>query len=65
MILDKTFPFILSWKPVLQGLKVTLLKTQSNASLARALCEALKIPNIEKIIKAIIQGMLNYFYYFI
>jgi hypothetical protein len=53
-------PFIFSLKSVLHGLKVILLKTQSKAWRAKARCVALKIPKIEKTIKAIKQNIIIY-----
>ena len=47
--------FNLLSSPVVHGLKVTLLKTQSRASAANFLCVALNMPNIPKTINAIMQ----------
>lgn len=44
--------FILALKSASHGLNVILLKTQSKACFAKGRCVALKIPKIEKMIKA-------------
>jgi len=56
-IFPTIFPLIFLSNPVLHGRKVILLKTHSNASLANCLCVALKIPKMEKTIKAITQNI--------
>src|SRR3989339_932079 len=65
IIFPSILPFIFSLNPVLHGLNVTRLKTQSRASFAKARCAALNIPKIEKTAKAIIQIISKQFIYFI
>jgi hypothetical protein len=56
--LAKILFFIFSLKSVLHGLKVTRLKTQSKAWRAKARWVALKMPKMEKIIKAKMQNII-------
>ncbi len=56
--MPRILAFIFSSKPVLHGLKVTLLKTQSSDSLANRRFEALKMPKIARTTNATMQNIL-------